>query len=169
MLAWGATAALLVVLWTRITPPSTLGEPLGPAPDFEGVTLDGSVFRLSDHAGEVVVLNFWATWCPPCHAETPGFVRLQDRLARQGVRFVGVSLDAGGADDVAPFAARYGVNYPLVLHGQPIAARYGGVAAFPTTLVIDRAGQIRLRHEGFLLPAALRPTLEALARERPPR
>lgn len=166
---WIGVGVMLVVLWMRITPPSTVGEPMGPAADFSGTLLDGTPFRLADYAGQVVVLNFWATWCPPCHAETPGFVRLQRDLEIRGVQFVGVSVDVEGAEVVGPFAERYGVNYPMVLHGQSVGARYGGISAYPTTFVIDRAGQIRLRHEGFLLASALRPTLETLARERAPR
>jgi peroxiredoxin len=164
---WVLLAGLALLLWRRVSPPVDLGEVLGVAPDFTAETVEGGVFRLSDHAGEVVVLNFWATWCPPCHVETPGFVRLQAEFADRGVLFVGVSVDAEGAEAVGPFAERYGVNYPLALHGRPVEALFGGVSAYPTTLLIDRSGQVRFRHEGVLLAHALRPALAALARERP--
>jgi len=158
-------AGLLFLLWRRVSPPVDVAEVQGLAPDFTAEALEGGAFRLSEHAGDVVVLNFWATWCLPCHVETPGFVRLQEEFAGRGVRFVGVSVDADGAEAVAPFAQRYGVNYPLVLHGRPVEALYGGVSAYPTTLLIDRAGRVRFRHEGVLLAHALRSALEELARE----
>ena len=108
-------------------------------------------------------MNVWATWCPPCVVETPGFVDLAAEFAGD-VQFLGVSVDEDpGA--VAPFAARYGVTYPLLLaatvRGQRIEA-----PVLPTTLVIDRAGRVRMRHEGLLLEPALRPVLKRLVRER---
>jgi peroxiredoxin len=163
---WLLLVGLVLLLWRRVSPPVDLGEVLGVAPDFTAETVGGEPFRLSDHAGQVVVLNFWATWCPPCHVETPGFVRLQTEFANRGVVFVGVSVDAEGAEVVRPFAERYGVNYPLALHGRPVGALFGGISAYPTTLLIDRSGRIRFRHEGVLLAHALRPALAELARER---
>ena len=141
-----------------------------PAPDFERPTLEGGTFRLSDHRGDVVAVNFWATWCLPCRVETPEFVALQDELEGQGVRFVGVSLDEGGFDDVRPFAEEVGVNYPLVLDdgGGALLEPYGGLAALPTTVLVGRDGTARYRLRGLTSAAQLRPLLQDLAAERPP-
>jgi peroxiredoxin len=169
VLYWVGLAALAVVLYRRVAPSIELSGEAPAAPPVEAALLDGAAFRLADYRGRVVVLNFWATWCPPCLAEIPGFVRLQEELRDDGVVFVGVAMDEGGAAAVAPFAERHGITYPLVLDDGALAARFGGVAALPTTLLIDRAGRVRYRHEGLLLAHALRPALDDLAREPAPR
>lgn len=162
---WVLVGILIVILARQVYPSVDLDATYGPAPDFELRDLDDEVFRLSDHAGEVVVINFWATWCPPCRAEIPAFVNLQDALRDEGVLFVGVSLDDEGAEVVKPFADARSINYPILLEGHSVAARFGGVYALPTTILIDRDGMIRFRHEGFLLPQALRPAIRTLSRE----
>lgn len=139
-----------------------------PAPDFERPTLEGDSFRLSDQRGDVVAVNFWATWCLPCRVETPDFVALQDELEDEGVRFVGVSLDEGGFDDVRPFAEEFGVNYPLVLDDGALLDPYGGLAALPTTVLIGRDGVARYRVRGLTSEEQLRPLLRTLIAERPP-
>ncbi|MDX1530308.1 MAG: TlpA disulfide reductase family protein [Rhodothermales bacterium] len=133
------------------------------APDFEGTTLRGEPFRLSDHRGEVVILNFWATWCAPCVAEIPAFVRLQDELEGAGVRFVGVSQDADGEAAVRPFAERFRINYPLLLDSDfAISRRYGGISYLPTTFVIDREGRVVRQQVGGLSRAYLLALLDDL-------
>lgn len=109
---------------------------------------DGRVVRLADFRGRVVIFHFWATWCPPCLREIPGFVALQEKYGPAGLTVVGVSMDEDtGA--VASFAKRSGINYPVVLGTPLVAALYGGVTAVPTTFVLDRAGKIVALHEGF--------------------
>lgn len=138
-----------------------------PAPDFERPTLTGDAFQLSSLRGEVVVVNFWATWCLPCRVETPEFVALQDELRDRGVRFVGVSLDEGGFDDVRPFAEEFGVTYPHVLDDGALLEPYGGLVALPTTILVDRDGVARYRLRGLTSETQLRPLLESLLAERP--
>jgi peroxiredoxin len=159
---WLVAGVLLIVIVRQVYPSVDLGVAAVPAPDFELLDLDGELFRLSDHRGKVLVLNFWATWCPPCRAEIPSFIRLQNEFREEGVLFVGISLDEEGAEAVAPFADARAINYPLLMHGHRAAAAYGGVGAIPTTILVDRAGRVRFRHEGFLLPQALRPAIRAL-------
>lgn len=127
-----------------------------PTLDFTLPTLDGATFTLSDHRGEVVVLNFWATWCLPCLAEIPVFVQLQEDLREQGVQFVGVSQDEGGLDAIRPFAEKVEVNYPLLPDPDlDVSASFGGVPILPTTFVIDREGAIRASAYGALNRADL--------------
>lgn len=131
--------------------------------DFTRPTHDGGSFTLSDHRGEVVVLNFWATWCLPCLAEIPTFVELQEELRSQGVQFVGVSQDEGGLDVVRDFAAEMDVNYPLVPDPDlDISAGFGGVPVLPTTFVLDREGRIRGSTYGALDRAGLLDLLDGL-------
>lgn len=157
---------MLVFLVRRIHPAVDLDHDLGAAPDFILMDLDDQPFRLASHRGRVVVVNFWATWCPPCRAEIPGFISLQNEFQDEDVLFVGISLDEDGAEAVRPYAANREINYPILLDGHGVARSFGGVGVLPTTLLIDRGGHIRFRHEGFLLPRALRPAIRTLLEER---
>lgn len=118
------------------------------APGFALPDLEGNTVRTSDLKGKVVLLNFWATWCPPCRDEVPDFVRLQSKYRDQGLAIVGLSLDQGGARDVRPFADEYDVNYTMLIAGQETADAYGGIVGIPTTFVLDRNGTIVKRFVG---------------------
>jgi peroxiredoxin len=118
------------------------------AANFELKGLDGRPVRLSDFKGKVVLLDFWATWCPPCRMEIPGFVELQKRHAAQGFTVLGVALDQDGASVVKPFADKIGINYPLAIGNADIAGTYGGIESIPTTFLIDRKGTILQTYVG---------------------
>lgn len=139
------------------------------APDFELEQMNGETFRLSDHRGEVIVVNFWATWCPPCKKEIPGFVELQNEFGSEGVLFVGVSLDEGGFDAVRPFAEKMDINYPLVVDDGTVASKYGGVRALPTSFVVGPEGKIQYARPGFLPENVLREKLKPLLKKAEPR
>ncbi len=128
--------------------PSAAGVPQ-PAPAWELRDLEGNPVKSADFAGKVVVLNFWATWCPPCRAEIPHFVDLQKKYADKGLVFVGVSLDKKGPDAVKRFAAKFRINYPLVMGDQKILDSFGGVRSIPATFIIDRAGNVVIHHVGY--------------------
>jgi cytochrome c biogenesis protein CcmG/thiol:disulfide interchange protein DsbE len=113
-----------------------------PAPEFVLKDLNGNTVKLSDYRGKAVLLNFWATWCPPCKAEMPWFVDMQKRYAAQGLQIVGVSMDDDGPEDVAKFAKEIGVNYPIVMGKEEVAQKYGSVEFLPTSFFIDRNGNI---------------------------
>jgi peroxiredoxin len=112
------------------------------APDFVLSDLQGHAIKLSDLRGKAVVLNFWATWCPPCKEEIPWFVELQKRYGSQGLQIVGVSMDDGDQKDVAKFAAENRINYPVLLGKETVADQYGGIDYLPTTFYIDRNGVV---------------------------
>jgi len=119
------------------------------APDWHLNDVDGKPVKLSDFRGKVVILDFWATWCPPCRAEIPGFVALQKKYADKGLTVIGVSLDEQGASVVKPFMQRFSMNYPVVIGNDKVTAEYGGISAIPTTFIIDREGNVVRAHEGF--------------------
>jgi thiol-disulfide isomerase/thioredoxin len=119
-------------------------------PSWELTDLQGQPVSSGDFEGKVVLLDFWATWCPPCRKEIPGFIELQERYGKAGLVVVGVSLDEGGPAAVAPFVSKMGINYPVVMGDSAIVQAFGGVEAIPTTFVIDRDGQILERHVGFV-------------------
>jgi thiol-disulfide isomerase/thioredoxin len=129
-------------------PAGTLPK-LGAAPAWRLQDIAGKPVSSEDLKGKVVVVDFWATWCPPCREEIPGYIELQKTYAAQGVVIVGISLDQGGPEVVKPFAAKYGINYPLVMGDEAVVAAFGGVEGIPTTFLIDRSGQIRDRKVGM--------------------
>lgn len=105
--------------------------------------LAGRRQALTQWRGQVVVLNFWAPWCPPCRKEIPGFVSLQQRYGGQGLQFLGVALDQ--PEPVREYAQVAGINYPILLGGMA-AVMLGGAAGnaqggLPYTLILDRQGQ----------------------------
>lgn len=157
---WALLLGVGLYVFRMVYPDIDVSTPLRPAPDFEAATLDGDRFRLSDHRGEIVVLNVWATWCPPCRVEIPGFVDLQRAFGDRGVQFVGLTVDEGGLDDIRSFVEEKGVNYPQV-DGRQVVRKYPG-EAIPRTYLIDRQGRIRYEHEGLIMEGALRNALEAL-------
>jgi peroxiredoxin len=112
------------------------------APDFVLSDLQGRSVKLSDLRGKAVVLNFWATWCPPCKEEIPWFVELQKRYGAEGLQVVGVSMDDGDQKDVEKFAAENSINYPVLLGKDKVADQYGGIDYLPTTFYIDRNGVV---------------------------
>jgi len=146
------SGALLLALCST---PSFAAE-RSPAPGFELRDLQGKTVRLSDFKGKVVLLNFWATWCPPCRAEIPDLISLQKQYGAQGLVVLGVAMDEKGDKVVNPFAKRMKINYPVVIGDQKTAAAYGGVMVVPTSFVIDRNGKVVGEQEG----AADRATFE---------
>lgn len=119
------------------------------APEWQLNDVDGNPMKLSDFKGKVVILDFWATWCPPCREEIPGFIALQEKYGDGGLTIIGVSLDKQGPLVVKSFMRRFGMNYPVVMGDEKIFADYGGIEALPTTFIIDRQGNIVTIHETF--------------------
>ncbi len=121
-----------------------------PAPDFSLPDAQGREVKLSDLKGQVVLLNFWATWCGPCKIEMPWFVEFQRQYKDQGFSVVAVSLDSEGWEVVKPFAEEYKLNFPVVVGDDELADKFGGVAALPTTFIIDKEGRITASHTGLV-------------------
>ena len=120
------------------------------APDFDLRTLDGSKVKLSDFRGKAVLLNFWATWCPPCKVEMPWFVDLQNKYGKDGLVVLGVAMDDSEASKIAAFAHEMGVNYPVLLGNDQVSDDYGNVQVLPTTFSIDRNGMVVDKMAGLL-------------------
>ena len=121
---------------------------LNEAPAWELKDLDGELVKSSDFLGKVVILDFWATWCAPCKAEIPGFVALHKIYGDQGLVVIGVSLDNQGPEVVKRFMADFEMNYRVVLGDVMLMQAFGGTV-IPTTVVINRVGNIVARHVGF--------------------
>lgn len=135
-----------------------------PAPHFALPTLEGDTLSMTDLKGQVVVINFWATWCAPCRVEIPELIEMQDELADDGVRFVGIALEAEAVDAVRAYADDADFNYPIAIDDGEVANRFGGVYALPTTILIDREGMVVRKISGLVTKNLLQPILEDLAR-----
>jgi peroxiredoxin len=131
-----------------------------PAPEFELTTLSGDDFKLSSLRGTPVVLNFWATWCPPCRAELPELKAASERYAGQVV-IIGVN-QAEMAATVAKSAAERGLKFPIPLDLSGAVSRLYGVRSLPTTFFIDRDGVIRQVQRGPLTEAVLAQLLRSI-------
>lgn len=156
------TATVLPVI------PSRADQTGKAAPDWQLSDVNGKALKLADFKGKVVVLDFWATWCPPCRAEIPGLVAIQKKYADQGLSVIGISLDEQGPTVVKPFIERFAINYPVVMGNQKVLTDYGGISAIPTTFVIDREGNVVAAHQGYTDQATfeseISPLLAARAR-----
>ena len=120
------------------------------APDFSLFTLDGQKVKLSDYHGKAVLLNFWATWCPPCKVEMPWFVDLQKQYGKDGLVILGVAMDDSEPASIAKFAQELGVNYTVLLGTDKVSDDYGDVQYLPTTFFIGRNGAVVDKLTGLL-------------------
>lgn len=120
------------------------------AADFTLKTLDGKNVKLSDYKGKVVIIDFWATWCPPCRKGIPDLISLQNEFKDKLV-VIGISLDQQNTlKDLAPFIKQYGINYPVVLGTEKVVQDYGNIQAIPTSFIIDQSGNIVDTHVGLV-------------------
>ena len=126
-----------------------------PAADFTHNTIEGKEISLSDYKGNVVLVDFWATWCPPCRMEIPHFNELFEEYGEKGFAIIGVSIDRGGAKAVADFMKNNEIAYPVVLGDNNITEIYQGYLnpnernSIPFTFLIDKKGVIRHTYVGY--------------------
>ena len=132
-----------------------------PAPDFKLTGLDGKPVTLADSRGKVILLNFWATWCGPCRAEIPDLVGLQNKY-KDRLQIVGLVVDDDDGDAIKGFVEEFGINYPVAIATDEIRFQYGGIAALPTSFVLDAEGRIVQRHEGLRDPLLYETEIRAL-------
>jgi cytochrome c biogenesis protein CcmG, thiol:disulfide interchange protein DsbE len=123
----------------------------------------GPAWSFEDHKGQVILLNFWATWCPPCRAETPGLVKLHNELAGRGFSVVAIAMDDDPEAVVPEFVREYHMPYPILVPAG--FERAGRTDTLPTSLLLDKQGRIARTYTGLLAEGAVRRDVETLLAE----
>jgi thiol-disulfide isomerase/thioredoxin len=160
---WLITAAFVVLVGGLVvvgwlgrapSPPAAAGEP---APALRVPLIAGGMAELGDYVGQVVMVNIWATWCPPCITELPSMQRTYEAFADQGLEILAVAVDAHPGEQqpdgrivgvVSEFVDRFGLTFPVAVDPSGGTERLLGVNYLPTTLLVDRQGRIRAREVG---------------------
>ena len=134
------------------------------APGFQVNDLEGRPLSLAEAKGKIVLLNFWATWCGPCRAEVPDLVDLQKRYADK-LEIIALATDEEDADEVRRFVLKSGINYRVAMAPDGVRREYGGIAALPTSFVIDSQGRIVQKHVGLNDPTIYELEVKAMLGE----
>jgi thiol-disulfide isomerase/thioredoxin len=155
---------IVLVIAAHVLASGTFAQVPDRAPTLALKDLKGRTVRLEQFRGKVVLVNFWATWCPPCRAEMPELVRLQREHAKRGLQIVGVTHPPYRRASVRRFARRIKVNYPVLLGTREAAHVFEVGEILPLTLVFDGDGRLRGRIVGILEPEEFAGIVEPLLR-----
>jgi len=131
------------------------------APEFKLDALDGQPLSLAAARGKVVLLNFWATWCGPCRAEIPDLIALQQKYKDQ-LQIIGLTVDDDDAATIKQVVVEEHINYPVAMASPEVRLQYGGIAALPTSFMVDAQGRVVQKHEGLRDPALYETEIRAL-------
>jgi cytochrome c biogenesis protein CcmG, thiol:disulfide interchange protein DsbE len=130
---------------------SSLAQTAGTAPDFALKDIEGKNVQLSQYKGKLVVVEFWATWCPPCKATIPELIAVQEKYGNKGLVVLGVSIDEG--DDLrsklAAFSKEHKINYPVLLGNEEVSKAYG-VMSIPETVLVGKDQKIISAYKGYV-------------------
>lgn len=164
-LAW---IALIVFIGYRIWPQGAaafgVASANAPSPSFQLTSIDGSSLSSDALRGKVVLVNFWATWCPPCQFEMPGFQSVYDSRKDRGFVVLGIATD-GDRELVGRFLAEHHITYPMAMASGSVVQSFGGVNVLPTSFLIDRSGRIRNEVRGVFASVALEQAVDHLLAE----
>jgi peroxiredoxin len=127
----------------------------------------GGTVRWSDYDGKIRVVNFWATWCPPCAVEIPRFNEIAEEFRDRGVQVIGISLD-DHVEFVRDFEKEIPLNYPSLMNTPALQEKFGDVLGVPFTLILDRSGEVFNSHVGFTHQKWFREDLDALLQQEEP-
>jgi thiol-disulfide isomerase/thioredoxin len=140
--------------------PGEIGSSL---PSFQTVDLSGHKIGSEDLKGEVVLIDFWATWCAPCRKEMPGYQKLLDQYNSKGLAVIGFKVDfMEDTEDPIRFVQELRIRYPIALGSEEIRNKFGGIQGLPTTFIYDRHGILRSKVIGFEYTATIEKTIQPL-------
>jgi cytochrome c biogenesis protein CcmG/thiol:disulfide interchange protein DsbE len=157
-------SAILSIPWPR------RAEPLIAVGERKALTevaltqLEGGTWRLTEHRGKVVLINYWASWCGPCRTETPGLVRLAEEMGPERLAVVGVAMDTGEKGPVRAFVNQMHVGYPIAFP-EPMSQMAQAMVGLPTTILVDRQGRVAKTYVGETREAEFRGDVERLLGE----
>ena len=165
-IAWAGLLGFVGVrLWPELAAAAGVGGVNTLAPELRLRTVRGDSLLPDSLAGRVLLVNFWATWCPPCRVEMPGFEKIWRSRAARGFTIVGVAADAGGEEKVREFLGQRGITYPVAMSDRVLDRAFGSPNLLPTSFLIDRSGRIRYVVRGFFAPPALALAVDRLLAE----
>jgi len=111
---------------------------------------DGATIDSNSYKGKVLLINFWATWCPPCRKEIPSLIELQKEFGPKGFSVIGISTDEGGSALVAKFTKKMEINYPVVMGDTKTPMAFGGIIGIPSSFLVNRQGTVVKRYDGYV-------------------
>lgn len=141
---------ILIVLVLATLPSLAVGQSLRPAPPLVLKDIQGRMLRLDNYKGKVVLVNFWATWCPPCRAEIPELIKWQREYKERGMQIIGITYPPQKLPEVRRFVRKLKVNYPIALGTKATKLLFDSSGTLPVTVIIDKEGNIREVVEGVL-------------------
>lgn len=167
-------AAVLMTVVVGCRPPERQASPASQAPasDAEAYVVQNITaadllkpdvkVSLDDYRGKVVLLDFWATWCPPCRSELPSLNKLYAEYKARGFEILGMTVDQGDPQAIAHKVVKLGVQYPTVLAGPEVQQAFGGIRVVPTKFILDKDGKVRKYYQGVVSEEELRNDIESL-------
>ena len=135
--------------WLAYNETSKATTPAGPLPDFELENIAGGVTKTADLKGKVLVVDFWATWCGPCIAEIPKFIKMTNEFKGRDVQIVGITVESPH-EDIKPKVKEIGMNYTVLVGNDAVQEGFGGLIGFPTTFVVTKDWKIYKKYMGAL-------------------
>nr|MDA8163626.1 TlpA disulfide reductase family protein [Desulfobacteraceae bacterium] len=138
-------AGILMLMFLTATP--LLAAPM---PSFKISAVKGGDIDSHQYHGKVLLINFFATWCPPCRQEIPSLIELQKEFGPKGLSVIGISVDQGGSGIVKKLVEKLGINYPVGMGTGRVADDFGGVVGIPMTFLVDRQGNMVKTYQGLI-------------------
>ncbi len=132
-------------------------------PEFQLQSVSNTeLIQSQSYRGKVMLVNFWATWCPPCRKEIPSLIEIQKNYKDQGFTVIGISVDQSEVEVIKKFTDKMGINYPVAVGTMEVAKEFGSTSGIPASFLIDRKGTINKRYAGYVTKEQLKKDIEEI-------